>query len=202
MQGSGVQQDSYDYGTREGILPVSWEDFHGICRGLARAVASFEPEIVLAIWRGGFYPGTLVAHMLRVELYPVRVTRRVNDIVRFERPQWRVEPPDEVRGRRLVVVDEICGVGETLTIVRQRAIELGATEVRTAVMYAHSWGVEVPDYIGLISDALILNPWDREVFENGEFRFHPEYVAALAQQGLDADTSLLIDAPVIRLAKG
>ena len=79
---------------------------------------------------------------------------------------------------------------------------LGAQTVKSAVLYAHTGGVSVPDYVGLISDAMILNPWDREVYKDGRFQFHPEYVEALAQQGLKADKSLLIDAPVIEIAKG
>ncbi|MGH2544038.1 MAG: phosphoribosyltransferase [Ardenticatenaceae bacterium] len=196
-----MSSNPYDYESRQGILPISWADFHGICKALARAVARFEPEIILAIGRGGFYPGTLLAHMLRVEIYPVRLSRRVNDIVTHEIPQWRVEPPAAVKGQRVLIVDEICGSGETIAMVRQRVEVLGTTAIKSAVMYAHTWGVGVPDYIGIITDALILNPWDREIYQDGQFRFHPEYVDALSKQGLGADPSLLIQAPAITLAK-
>lgn len=185
---------SYDYSTRRGVLPVSWEDFHGLCKGLARAVAGYAPEIILAVGRGGLYPGALMAHLLRAEIYPVRLSRRVGDEVPFEHPRWLLEPPALVRDQRILIVDEIASSGETLRVVVERARELGAIDVRTAVLYAHTWGQEAADYIGLISDALILNPWDREIFADGEFRFHPEYVAALAEQGLAADVSLLIPA--------
>ena len=60
-------QSSYDYSTRQGIHPISWEDFHGLCKALVRAVSAFQPEIILPIGRGGFYPGTLMAHLLQVE---------------------------------------------------------------------------------------------------------------------------------------
>lgn len=43
-------------------------------------------------------------------------------------------------------------------MVKDRVEALGVKEVKTAVRYAHSWGAAVPDYIGLISDALLLNP--------------------------------------------
>jgi hypothetical protein len=70
------------------------------------------------------------------------------------------------------------------------------------VLYAHSWGAAVPDYIGLITDALILNPWDREILRDEEFQFHPEYVDALAQQGVEPSPDLLIDTPRFKIAKG
>ena len=78
-------------------------------------------------------------------------------------PQWLQEPPALVLGRRVLVVDEISSSGETLRMVREKVAGLGAGAVRSAVLYAHTWGVDEPDYIGLISDALLLNPWDREV---------------------------------------
>jgi hypothetical protein len=40
---------------------------------------------------------------------------------------------------------------------------------------------------------LILNPRDREIIQQGKFVFHPEYVHALAQQGLVPDPSLLLE---------
>lgn len=192
---------SYDYSTRTGILPISWEDFHGLCKALAAATAAYQPEVILAVGRGGYYPGTLIAHMLQAEIYPVRLTRREQDVVVHRSPRWLVEPPGLVQGRRVLIVDEISSSGETLTMVKQKAAELGAAEARCAVLYAHTWGVEVPDYIGLVSDALLLNPWDREIYRDSEFHFHPEYVEALAQQGITPDASLRIPATPVKLAK-
>ncbi len=192
----------YDYSTRKGIRPISWEDLHGLCKALALAVAPFAPEIILPVGRGGYYPGALLSHMLQVEVYPVRLSRRVNDMVRYETPQWLQEPPAAVQGRRVLIVDEISSTGETLRLVREKALALGAAEARSAVLYAHTWGVDEPDYIGLVSDELLLNPWDREIVREGEFVFHPEYVGALAEQGLTPDASLLIPATLFQTAKG
>lgn len=202
-----MPQNPYDYANRRGIQPISWEDFHGLCKALARGAADFQPEFILAVGRGGFYPGTLIAHLLQVEIYPVRLSRRVNDVVTYVTPRWLVEPPPLINGRRVLIVDEISSTGETLALVKARTAELGAAESRCAVLYAHTWGTEVPDYIGLISDELLLNPWDREIWRDGAFHFHPEYVAALAEQGLtnlgsSAEPSLLIPATPFTLAKG
>jgi hypothetical protein len=70
------------------------------------------------------------------------------------------------------------------------------------VLYAHTWGVDAPDYIGLVTDALLLNPWDREILRDEEFQFHPEYVHGLALQGIAPEPSFLIGAPTFQLAKG
>jgi len=193
---------SYDYSTRQGVRPISWEDFHGLCKSLAVAITQFQPEIILPIGRGGYYPGTLLSHLLQVEIYPVRITRRVNDAVIYDRPQWRLEPPSSISGRRVLIVDEIADSGETIQIVKDKVLALGTAASKSAVLYAHTWSAHVPDYIGLISDELIMNPWDREILRDGAFQFAPEYTEALALQGVQASPALSMPATSYTLAKG
>lgn len=200
--GGDMSESPYDYENRASIHPISWQDFHGLCKGLAIAVSRFQPEIILPIGRAGYYSGTLIAHMLQIELYPVRLSRRVKDVVIYQSPQWFVEPPPAVKGQRVLIVDEICSTGETIAVVKEKVEAMRAQAVKSAVLYAHTKGASVPDYIGLITDELLLNPWDREILRDGAFQFHPEYVEALTQQGLEADASLLIDAPTMEIAKG
>ena len=195
------QPESYAYENRVGVEPISWEVFHGLCKGLALAAADFAPEMILAVGPGGYYPGTLLAHLLRAEITPVRLSRRVNDVVTHKRPKWLVKPPKSIKGKRVLVVDEICDTGETLGKVAKRANKLGAAEVRTAVLYAHTHSAAIPDYIGLISDALLMNPWDREIVSGRGLVVHPEYLGALEQQGLALSPALLVDAPLRRPAK-
>ena len=196
-----MSSNPYDYENREGIRPVSWKDFHGICKGLVAAVSSFQPEMILPIGRGGYYPGTLIAHILQAELFPIRLSRRVDDIVAYPSPKWLVMPPESVADRRVLIVDEICSSGETISIVKEKVTAMGAQAVRSAVLYAHRKGASVPDYIGLITDALLLNPWDREIWKDGNFQFNPEYVDALQQQGMRVDPSF-IETGAMKIAKG
>lgn len=191
----------YDYSSRKGILLISWEDFHGLCKALALAVEPFAPELILPVGRGGYYPGALLSHILQAEVYPIRLSRRVNDVVLHDTPQWLQEPPDLVAGRRVLVVDEISSSGETLRMAVEKVRSLGAAEVRSAVLYAHTWGTEQPDYVGIISDALLMNPWDREILQDGRFQFHPEYAGALAEQNISPDASLLILATQFKAEK-
>ena len=160
-----MYDNPYDYENRVGIRPISWEDFHGLCKSLVVAIAAFQPEIILPIGRGGYFPGTLIAYMLQVELYPIRLSRRVIDAITYRTPKWLVEPPITVKNRRVLIVDEISSTGETIAMVKQKVETMGAQAVKSAVLYAHKKGTSIPDYIGLITDALLLNPWDREIWK-------------------------------------
>jgi uncharacterized protein len=182
-----------NYETRRGVQPISWEDFQAICRGLALAAAQYDPQIILGTARGGLYAGTLISHLLRKDFYAIYLTRRHLDEKVSEEPQWQVRPPELVRGQRVLVVDEISSSGDTLRLVKAELTSLGAQEARCAVMYAHTWGAHVPDYIGLISDALLINPWDREIIKDGQVLPHPEYVYALELQQIDPASVLPMD---------
>jgi hypoxanthine phosphoribosyltransferase len=174
---------SYSYASREGIHSVSWEEFYALCAGLAIAVADYDPDVIVGVARGGLYPATQLSHLLRLSLVPVVLSRRVNDEVVHGSPVWTVQPPASLTGKRVLVIDEICDSGETLRMVVAYITETALT-VRSAVLYSHTRGVEVPDYVGLVSDELIINPWDKSVVRDGKLVPHPEYVEALRLQQL------------------
>lgn len=173
---------SYDYRERRGVEPISWERFEQLTRQLAVQITPWAPELILGIARGGLFPATLLSYALRRELYPIRLTRRFEDLVVRRQPTWLVKPPAKVSKRRVLIVDEIADSGQTLLAAAEVVREMGAAEVRTAALYAHSWANPRPDYVGLLSDALLVNPWDREILQDGAFVTHPEYQAAIAAQ--------------------
>lgn len=69
------------------------------------------------------------------------------------RIEWKVEPRAEVRGRTVIVLDDILDEGETLAHVKQRLLALGAAEVLLAVFADKDIGKAKParpDYVGLV----------------------------------------------------
>ncbi|HET7832654.1 MAG TPA: hypoxanthine-guanine phosphoribosyltransferase [Gallionella sp.] len=66
--------------------------------------------------------------------------------------QWRVEPPEQVRGRVVLVLDDILDEGHTLAAIHRRVTELGAIRVYSAVLAdkRHGRGKAIhADFIGL-----------------------------------------------------
>lgn len=173
---------SYDYAHRKGIEEITWERFGELSRALAERLAGQQVDLVIGIARAGLFPGTAVACALRRELTPVRVTRRVNDVVQYKSPIWRVDVPATVAGQRVAVVDEIADTGETLALVAARTWERGARQVWTLSLVAHSWANPKPDFTALTSDALIIFPWDKQVLTEDGWQMHPEIEAAIRSQ--------------------
>jgi hypoxanthine phosphoribosyltransferase len=179
----GVQ--SYDYANRRGVHSISWEAFAELSARLAEALEQAGVEVIVGIARAGLFPATAVACSLRRELYPVRITRRVNDEVTFQTPVWRVPVTPQVAGKVVAVVDEIADTGETLDLVAAAVREQGAARVVTAALVSHSWANPAPELTALVSDALVVFPWDWQVLMDGRWQPHPEIMAAIAAQESD-----------------
>ena len=65
---------------------------------------------------------------------------------------WKVSPPEAVRGRSVLVVDDILDGGDTLADIRSRLLALGASEVLCAVLTDKELGRAKPiraDFVGL-----------------------------------------------------
>ncbi len=173
---------SYDYANRIGVEEITWERFPALAARLTVALAAHNVDMVLGIARAGLFPATAVACALRRELYPVRVSRRVNDRVQYTRPVWHLGVTPGVAGKIVAVVDEIADTGETLAMVANRVREQNARRVITATLVSHPWADPMPHITALVTDALVIFPWDKEVYENGRWQPHPELAEALRLQ--------------------
>ncbi len=177
---------SYDYAHRKGIRLISWEDFSALTALLAERLEPFQPQMILGIARAGLFPATQVACSLRCELFPIRLTRRINDQVVYDQPVWKVPIPSEVAGKVVAIIDEIADTGHTLLQAAQKATEMGAAQVITASLVWHSWADPPPRVCPLITDEFIIFPWDKLVLQDGKWVQHPEVTSGLnAQQGRD-----------------
>ena len=66
--------------------------------------------------------------------------------------EWRVAPPQSVRGRTVLVLDDILDGGNTMTAIRDRIVSLGASAFCCAVLTEKMLSVPkpiAPDFVGL-----------------------------------------------------
>ncbi len=75
-----------------GVRELSWLEFGSVVRDLAtRIAASFQPDVVLGLARGGIFVGGALAAPMRADFLPVRVEKRSRD--RRAAPTFRVPRP-------------------------------------------------------------------------------------------------------------
>jgi uncharacterized protein len=164
----------------QGVLHVEWPLFGELSRALALKVArEYDPEIVVGVATAGVVPGAVIAAMLGCEFHSIMVSRKFRAETVRQTPAVFGAAPGEVRGRRVLIVDETCDSGETLRLAVASIVGAGATEVRTAVGFRT--GSYEPDFHALATASTIVLPWDREVIEEGELVPNPAYAAAMRE---------------------
>jgi hypoxanthine phosphoribosyltransferase len=160
----------------KGRFDVEWPLFGELSRALALKVArEYDPEIVVGIATAGVIPGAVVAAILDCEFRSILVSRRDDDRVR-ETPTVLGAAPHEVRGRRVLIVDETCDTGDTMRLAIAAIVNAGASEVRTAVSF--KTGPFEPDFHALATESTIVLPWDREILVDGDLKPNPKYRGA------------------------
>jgi hypoxanthine phosphoribosyltransferase len=162
----------------KGVLEIEWPFFGELSRGLALKVArAYNPEIVVGIATAGVIPGAVIAAILGREFHSLVVSRKYKSARTRDTPEVFGSAPPEVRGHRVLVVDETCDSGDTIRLAVSAILEAGAAEVRTAV--AFRTGTYAPDFHAIATESTIILPWDREVLVGGELRPNPSYADVL-----------------------
>ncbi|HVG62625.1 MAG TPA: phosphoribosyltransferase [Hyalangium sp.] len=147
---------------RSSVKELSWADFDRAVQEMARAIGKvYKVESVVGVAHGGVFVGGALSSALACEFFPVRITRRSRDRSDVNKPQLSGDLPRELKGRRVLIVDDVAASGDTLEMASTLARKVGARDVKTAVMVARPEGY-APDFCALSTSAFIVFPWDYE----------------------------------------
>ena len=164
----------YEVDPNKGVFHVEWPLFGELSRALALKVArEYEPEIVVGIATAGVIPGAVVAAILDCDFRSLLISRRDQAATIRETPAVLGAAPQEVRGKRVLIVDETCDTGATMRLAVASIVNAGAAEIRTAVSFRT--GPYETDFHALATESTIVLPWDREILVEGELLPNPKY---------------------------
>jgi len=162
----------------KGVLEVDWPFFGELSRALALKVArAWDPQIVIGVATAGVIPGATIAAILDREFHSMLISRRYRAEGIRDTPAVFGQVPTEVRGKRVLLVDETCDSGATMRLAVAALVNGGASAVKTAVSF--KTGSYVPDFHGLATESAIVLPWDREILVDGDLVVNPLYADVL-----------------------
>lgn len=141
-----------------------------------------EAPVILSVMNGALYfTGQMLPHLnFPLELDYVHATRYQGDTVGHQ-VEWYVKPPKNVKGKNVLILDDILDEGVTLKAIVELCKDLGAKTVLTAVLLEKILKHKKPiqaDYVGLTVE-------DRYIFGcgmdiNGWWRNLPQIYALKA----------------------
>ena len=150
---------------KKAMMEIGWAAFGEVARQLAARIAlKFRPDTVVGIAKGGVFAGGALAAALSADFRPVRIEKRRRDAAR-PTPDAAEQLPD-LKGLRVLVVDDVSASGSTLAKARALCKKAGAREVRSAVLVKRPDGGR-PDWYALETDQLVLFGWDYQLDGGG-----------------------------------
>lgn len=145
---------------------MDWSIYGSAVRELAQVVADdgFQPDLILAIARGGLFVSGSLGYALAVKnLYVMNVEYYTGIDERLDVPVMLPPHVDfiDLADSRVLIADDVADTGHTLALVRDHCIAQVA-DVRSAVLYEKSHSVVKCEYVWKRTDRWINFPWSSE----------------------------------------
>lgn len=148
---------------------ITWGEAAGMSRELARMVytSKFEPEIIVAIGRGGYVPARVVCdYLLFRDLTTIKMEHWGVAATIDDQAHIRFGLSTDISNMRVLLVDDITDTGDTLLRALDYIRDCQPSEVRTAVLQHKTCSSFVPDYYAhrIVKWRWVIYPW--AIFED------------------------------------
>lgn len=146
------------------IIPT-WNEIYELLLDLAAKVRrdGFKPDAIVGVSRGGWPPARIMSDLLENPVLANVKAEFYCGVAETEGEPVITQPVSiPVKGKKLLVVDDVADSGKSLRIVRTHLKEKGATHVKLAAIYYKPWSVVTPDYYERETRAWIIFPWERK----------------------------------------
>lgn len=173
----------------------SWEQIYELLLELADQIREdgFEPDVVVGVSRGGWPPARVMSDLLEKPQLVNVATEFYLGVAETKGEPVITQPVSaSVKGKKVLVVDDIADTGKSLKLIQTHLKERGATEIRVAAIYYKPWSIVVPDYYQKDTTSWVIFPWERKetirkILEKYECEGKPvkEAVKKLVRSGLD-----------------
>ncbi|MBU7042512.1 MAG: phosphoribosyltransferase [Theionarchaea archaeon] len=122
----------------------------------------FQVDMIVGIARGGLIPAVRMSHIMDNILMRVMDVKFYTDIEEHtEMPTITVPLTEPVKGKRVLIVDDVADTGKTLKVVKENIESQGAQDVRIAVIAKKPQSIIDPDYYIFQTDRWIIFPWEK-----------------------------------------
>jgi len=126
---------------------IGWAEYGTLIEALAEKVRSSGKtfDLVIGIARGGIPVAMVVSDRLGVKIDMI-IVRSYNGIAKRGSVRILSTLSEEVKGKCILLVDDLVDQGDTMSRVKGFLCESGAKVVETAVLFKKPWSKTHPDY--------------------------------------------------------
>ena len=145
------------------FLAPTWERIHMESLQLSSKIlqSGYYPDVVIGVLRGGYIIARLVTDVIQVEdlgVVEVKFYKGIGE--RAERPIITQPLTTDVRGKKVLIIDDVVDSGRTLQVVSEQVRLRGAKDVKSAALYYKPKSIIKPDYFIVETEAWVFFPWE------------------------------------------
>ncbi|MFW9966887.1 MAG: phosphoribosyltransferase [Candidatus Thorarchaeota archaeon] len=144
-------------------LILTWDDVYNLTLRLSERVveSGFKPDVVVGIARGGWIPARVLSDVLYADtLQNIRI-EYYSDVGKKGREPRITQPiTGSMEGKSILLVDEVADTGDSLYHAIEHVENLGAGEVKTAVLHWKPWSRVKPDFYMVRTESWTVYPWE------------------------------------------
>ena len=156
-------------------MDLGWEGLGKALKRLADVIEyDFHTEIIMGIAKWGVVPAVFLSFSFRVDFSPIKLSLRKNEVVVHDEPVWFVRPMADIKGQRVLLVDDFSVAVYTIEMPKDALLDIGTAAVRTATLAVYLVSIR-PDYYAIETNDCIISPWDKQVFNGLTWIMNLEY---------------------------
>lgn len=147
----------------------NWDYLYELCIQVADQIrrSGYNPDLLVAISRGGWIPGRVLSDLLENQnIATIKVEYYLDIYKTREKPEITQPLPIDVKGKRILLIDDIADSGKSLKLVKEYLAKQGAVDVKICALYYKPWSVVTPDFYARKTDAWICFP--HEIYETAK----------------------------------
>ncbi|NYZ77112.1 phosphoribosyltransferase [Candidatus Micrarchaeota archaeon] len=148
------------------FLRISWEEAAKLCEELVHKTEYYKPDILVGVSRGGLVPLRIFSDVLgikRLGVLGIQFYKKIGETSDF--PEITHDLPIDVRGKKVLIIDDVADTGKSLIAAREYVNRKGAKEIKTATIHFKPHSILKPDYFVAVTTAWIIYPWERHEVE-------------------------------------
>ncbi len=143
---------------------VTWEHFYELARKLSLIMfeTSFQPNIIVAIGRGGCIPARVICDYLDIFDLDVIKIEHYHGVHKEKTAMLRYPLSADISGKRVLLVDDVSDTGDSFDVAIQHLLENGEpAELKTAALHHKIVSGYMPDYYAEVVHEWrwIIYPW-------------------------------------------
>ena len=145
-------------------LFITWGDLERLVANLSLAVRKrgMEPDIIVGVSRGGLAPTRMLSDFLDIRDVIILGVAFYEEIGRAaSRPVITHPLGKGIRGRKVVLLDDVSDTGGSLAVAKEHLLSLGPSELLVCTLHRKPWSTFDPDIFVEETDKWIIYPWEK-----------------------------------------